>query len=126
MTGSFLFYLFIYLFTYIYLYVPLELDEVVSVPRDEPGSLVREVHTPEAGLSATEKRLAHGVVVRPHKVVVNGDVFEQSDVPIRAEQLLVAACGDDQFWVYGPLGLVQSVHKRAPLSRVQRQNVSSD
>lgn len=61
------------------------------MPRDEPGPLVREIHAPEAGLAATEKRLTHRVVVRPHEVVVNSDVFEKSDVPIRADQLLVTA-----------------------------------
>lgn len=96
------------------------------MPRDEPGSLVREVHAPEAGLSTTEKRLTHGVVVRPHEVVVDGDVFKHSGVTIRAEQLAIAACGDDQVRVNGPLSLVQSVHEGAPLTRVQSENISSD
>lgn len=109
-----------------YLYVTFELHEVVSVPCHEPGSLVRKVHTPEAGLSTTEIRLTHGVVVRPHEVVIDGDVFEHCGVTIRAEQLLIAACGDDQVRVHSPLGLVQSIHKGALLNRAQSYNISSD
>lgn len=107
-----------------YLYVTLELQEVVSVPRDEPGSLVREIHAPKAGLSSTEKRFTHRVVVRPHKVIVDGDVFKQSGVAIRAEQLIIAAWGDDHIWVNCPLGLVKSIHEGASLSRAQGYNVS--
>lgn len=102
-----------------YLHITLKLQEVVSVPRDEPRSLVREVHTPKTGLSSTEKCLTDGVVVRPHKIVVDGDVFKKSGVTIRAKQLLIAARGDDVVRVHGPLGLVQSIHECAPFCWAQ-------
>lgn len=104
----------------------LQLQEVVAVPCDEPGSLVREVHAPEGGLAATEKRLTHRVVVRPHEEVVDGDIFKHSDVTIRAEHLLVAPCGDDHFRVHCLLSSVQSIDEGTPLSGVQRLNISSD
>lgn len=107
-----------------HLHVSLQLQQLVPVPRDEARPLVREVHAPETGLPGAQERLADGVVVRPHEVVVDGDVVELHGVAVGAEDLRVAPRGDHQVRVHRALGLVQRVHERTLLVRAELHHVS--
>lgn len=95
------------------------------MPSDETRPLMREVHSPKAGLSRPQERLADREVVGPHEVIVDGDVLELRGVPVGPEDLRVAPGGDHQVGVHGALGLVQRVHERTLLLGAELHHVSS-
>lgn len=84
-----------------------------------------EVHAPKTGLSRPQERLADGVVMGPHEIIVDGDVLKLHGVPVRPEDVSVAPCGDHQVRVHGALGLIQRVHKGTFLVRAELHHVSS-
>lgn len=108
-----------------HLHVSLQLQQVEPVPGDETGTLVREVHSAEAGLPRTQERLADRVVVGPHEVIIDGDVLKLHGAPVGPEDLRVAPRGDHQIRVNRALGLVQRAHERTLLIRAELHHVSS-
>lgn len=62
--------------------------------------------------------------MRPHEVIVDGDVFELHGVTIRPEDLRIAPIGYHQVWVNSALGLIQRVQERTLLVRAELHHVS--
>lgn len=106
-----------------HLHVPLQLQQVKSVPGDEARALVREVHPTETGLARAQERLADRVIVGPHEVIVDGAVLELRGVPVGAKDVRVVPGGDHQVRVHRALGLVQRVHKGALLIGAELHHV---